>query len=118
LAYRIEFTKDGLEDAKALPKSVKNSLAKELKTKLAFHPTGCSEPLRPPLTGWRSFHYGKYRVIFKLYEDLEIVAIAAIGKHSSRTAEDVYRKLEVLARSGRLADGILATLLSFSDRKR
>jgi mRNA-degrading endonuclease RelE of RelBE toxin-antitoxin system len=118
LAYKIEFTKDGLKDARALPKSVKNSLAKELKTKLATNPIGCSEQLRPPLAGWHSFHYGKYRVIFKLYEDLKIVAIAAIGRHSSRATQEVYRKLEVLARSGQLADGILATLLSFSHRKR
>jgi mRNA-degrading endonuclease RelE of RelBE toxin-antitoxin system len=118
LTYRIEFTKDGLEDAKALPKSVKNSLAKQLKSKLATDPIGCSEQLREPLVGWRSFHYAKYRVIFRSYEDLKIIAIAAIGKHSSRATEDVYRKLETLARSGQLADGILATLLSFSDRKR
>jgi mRNA-degrading endonuclease RelE of RelBE toxin-antitoxin system len=118
LAYRIEFTNAGLKDAKALPKNVKNSLAKELKSKLATSPVGCSEQLREPLAGWRSFHYGKYRVIFRLYEDMKIIAIAAIGRHSSRATEDVYRKLEVLVRSGQLADGILATLLSFSDRKR
>lgn len=114
MIYSIQFTADGLKDAKALPKNVKNSLARELRNKLAKDPAGCSEELREPLTGWRSFHSGKYRLIFKLYEDLQIIAIAGIGKHSLQPSHDVYRRLELVARRGRLAESILATLRSFS----
>lgn len=118
MPYRIQFTSDGLKDAKALPKNARNSLAKEFRNKLATDPAGCSEQLREPLAGWRSFHSGKYRVIFKLYKDFKIVAVAGIGKHSPQASQDIYRKLELLAKSGRLAEGILATLHSFSGRKK
>jgi mRNA-degrading endonuclease RelE of RelBE toxin-antitoxin system len=114
LAYQIQFTDDGLKDAKALAKNIRNSLARELKKKLAKDPAGCSEELREPLAGWRSFHFNKYRVIFRLYEDAKIIAVAGIGRHSSQAAQDVYRKLELLARSGGLAKNILATLRGFS----
>jgi mRNA-degrading endonuclease RelE of RelBE toxin-antitoxin system len=114
VTYQIQFTDDGLRDAKALPKNVRNTLARELKHKLAKDPEGCSEPLREPLTGWRSFHSGKYRVIFRLYKNLNIIAVAGIGKHSTQATQDIYRKLEALANSGRLAADILAALRSFS----
>lgn len=114
MAYRIQFTADGLKDAKHLPKSVRNSLAKELKNKLAKDPLSCSEELRDPLAAWRSFHCGKYRVIFKLYNEMKLIAVAGIGQHSSQPAQDIYRKLELLAKRGRLAEDILAAFRSFS----
>jgi len=114
LAYQIQFTDDGLRDARAIPKNVRNTLARELKHKLAKDPEGCSDQLRDPLAGWRSFHSGKYRVILRLYNDLKVIAVAGIGKHSPRATQDIYRKLELLAKSGRLAADILATLRSFS----
>ena len=115
MSYAIQFTDDGLADVKALPKSVRNSLAKALKSKVAKDPIRCSEPLRGPLAGWHSFHFGKYRVIFRIYEDLKVVAIAGIGSHSSQAGRDICRKLEALARRGELAKSILATLRGFSD---
>jgi len=115
LAYKIQFTRDGLRDARALAKNVKNSLAKELKTILARNPKGSSEALREPRTGWRSFHSGNYRVVFKLYDDLQIIAVAGIGKHSSHTLQDIYKRLEELAKTGRLAEKIVAALRRFSE---
>jgi mRNA-degrading endonuclease RelE of RelBE toxin-antitoxin system len=114
--YQIQFTDDGLRDVKALPKNVRNSLSKELRNKLAKDPEGCSAKLREPLAGWRSFHSGKYRVIFKLYKDLKLIAVAGIGAHSSQATQDIYRKLELLAKKGRLAADILATLRLFSHK--
>jgi mRNA-degrading endonuclease RelE of RelBE toxin-antitoxin system len=116
--YRIQFTADGLNDVKALPKNVRNALAKDLKKKLAIDPAGCSEELREPLSGWRSFHCGKYRVIFRQYPELKIVAVGGIGKHSSKPMQDVYRKLELLAKQGRLAEGVLAALRGISKGKK
>jgi mRNA-degrading endonuclease RelE of RelBE toxin-antitoxin system len=119
LAYKIQFTADGLHDAKSLPKGVRNSLARELKNRLAKDPLACSEELREPLAGWRSFHCGKHRVIFKLYNRLNLIAVAGIGQHSSQATQDIYRRLELLAQRGRLAEDILAALRGFSTgRKR
>ena len=114
MAYQIQFTADGLKDAKHLPKGARNSIARELKNKLARNPLPCSEELREPLAGWRSFHCGKYRVIFKVYEGMKLIAVAGIGKHSSEPTQDIYRKLELLAKRGRLAEDILAALRGFS----
>lgn len=114
MAYKIQFTAGGLKDAKRLPKAVRNALAKELRNKLAKAPSTCSEQLREPLAGWRSFHCGKHRVIFKLYEEVKLIAIAGIGKHSSQPTQDIYRRLELLAKRGRLAEDILAALRGFS----
>jgi mRNA-degrading endonuclease RelE of RelBE toxin-antitoxin system len=118
LAYKIQFTADGLKDAKNLSKGVRNSLARELKNKLAKDPLSCSEELRDPLAGWRSFHCGKYRVIFRLYERMKLIAVAGIGQHSSQATQDIYRRLELLAKRGRLAEDILAALRGFdADRE-
>lgn len=117
MAYKIQFTADGLKDAKHLPKGVRNALAKELRNKLAKSPLICSQELRKPLAGWRSFHCGKYRVIFKLYEEMKLIAVAGIGEHSSQPTQDIYRKLELLAKRGRLADDILVALRGFSTGK-
>ncbi len=103
-----------MKDAKDLPKNVRNSIAKALKNKLVVDPLLCSEELREPLAGWLSFHCGKYRVIFKLYEQLKLIAVAGIGQHSSQPTRDIYRKLELLAKRGRLAEDILAALRGFS----
>ncbi len=65
------------------------------------------------MAGWRSFHCGKHRVIFKLYERLKLIAIAGIGQHPSQATQDIYRKLELLAKRGRLAEDILAALRGF-----
>jgi mRNA-degrading endonuclease RelE of RelBE toxin-antitoxin system len=118
LAYRIQFTRDGLKDAKALPRNVKNSLARELKAILARNPTSSSEALREPLAAWRSFHSGKYRVVFKLFDDLRIIAVAGIGKHSSHALQDIYKRLEELAKTGRLAEKIVAALRGFSESEK
>ena len=117
MAYKIQFTANSLEDAKHLPRGVRNSLAKELKNKLARDPSSCSEELREPLAEWRSFHCRKYRVIFKLYEEMKLIAVAGIGEHSSQPTRDIYRKLELLAKRGRLAEEILAALRGFATDK-
>jgi hypothetical protein len=66
------------------------------------------------LAGWRSFHFGEYRVIYKVFDDLLAVAIAGVGKHDAEAALDVYRRLEAVAKTGKLAEAILLTLNGLS----
>jgi mRNA-degrading endonuclease RelE of RelBE toxin-antitoxin system len=108
--YAIKFTGDGVRDLKSLPKNARNRLKKEVQSKLAKDPSACSDELRSPLQDWRSFHSGKYRVIFKLYSQPKVMVIAGIGEHSRRPERDIYRRLEVLVKQGKLAEKILATL--------
>ncbi len=112
--YVLRFTEDGLADIKGLPKSVKNSLKKALVKELAADPYGCSVELVEPLKGWRSFHGGKYRVVFKVYEDSRAIAIAGVGRRLPQSRSDIYRRLETLAAEGKLAENILRLFRGFS----
>ena len=116
-SYVIRFADEGLEDAKALPKNVRNHLKKEILKRIGKDPIGCSDELKPPLEKFRSCHIGDYRVVFYLAEDIRAIAIAGIGKHSKETAKDVYKKLENLVSQGKLAEKILATLRGFTSPK-
>jgi len=107
--YEIKFTREGLANAKSLPKNVRNSLKKELRSIVALDPKGCSEPLTGFLEGWFSFHYLEYRIVFKVFDDLLAIGIAGIGKHDKDAERDIYRKLEVLAKTGKLAESVLST---------
>ena len=76
-------------------------------------PYGCSMELCEPLKRWRSFHWEKYRIVFRIYDELRTIAIAGIGERLPRSQSDVYRRLETLAREGKLAEKVLATLREF-----
>ena len=93
--YTIKFTDQGLQDVLDLPKNVKNSLKKELMSKLMTNPKANGEPLNHSLLGWYSFHYLEYRVIYKVFDDLLAVGIAGIGKHdkdAEMTSTVVWRE--------------------------
>ena len=108
--FVLKFT--GLADVKALPKNVKNALKKELIKKVSKDPNGCSEKLSGPLNEFRSFHFGKHRVVYRVFEDLGAVAIVGIGAHSA--SADIYRRLEALVGTGRVAESLLVSLRGFS----
>lgn len=108
--YDIQFTDDGLQDVRALPRNIRNALGKAMKKELAPDPAPCSDELREPLQGWRSFHHGKYRVVFKVYKKERIIAVAGIGRHDKDEAKDIYRRLEAAAKRGKLAEQVLAAL--------
>jgi hypothetical protein len=41
---------------------------------------GCSEELSGILGHYRSFHYGAYRVVYRVFEDIRTVSVAGLGK--------------------------------------
>ena len=116
--FVLKFTDFGLADVKALPKNVRNALKKELLKKVSKDPTGCSEGLSGPLRDFRSFHFGSHRVVYRVFEDFKAVTIVGIGAHSPKAKADIYRKLEALAETGRVAESILVSLRGFSVRQK
>ena len=112
--YQVRFSAEAHADVRGLPKHVRNSLKKELR-RLAADPVGLSLELREPLQGFRSFHWRNYRVVFILSEELKSIAVAAVGQRLPGTNADVYRKLERLAREGKLAEQILLALRRLID---
>ncbi len=113
--YILKFTDDGLADVKNLPKNVRNALRKVLRDNVAKDPCTCSKPLNEPLKGYRSFTWEDYRIIYRVFEDLKAVAVVGIGQRDAQSSTNVYKRLEVLAEGGRLAEKVLLSLRGFSE---
>lgn len=113
--YVLKFTSDALGNINALPKNVRNALKRELRDKVQTDPVRCSLELSEPLKGYRSFHFGKYRVVFRVYEDLAAIAVVGVGEKIPSSQSDIYKRLERLAKRGKLADTLLSTLKMFSN---
>jgi addiction module RelE/StbE family toxin len=112
--YRSVFTDYALKDVKKLPKNVRNALKKEFERKIHVNPFGCSEELSGILEHYRSFHYGDYRVVYRVFEGIRVVAVVGLGKKNKDHRTDLYKRLEDLAERGRLADAVLETYRSIS----
>lgn len=111
MLYIPKYTDAAVENIRALPKNIKNVLRKEIDTVIAKDPLGCSEELEERLAGFRSRHVWDYRIVFKVYEDLRAFAIVGVGKKAP--PDSIYQKLEQLAATGKLADGMLEAMRLF-----
>ena len=113
--YVLKFTGNAVADVKTLiPKHLKGPLQKALLGKVAIDPLGCSHALHEDLNGYRSFAWREYRIVYKVFDDLKAIAIDGLGLRSGQAAENIYRKLETLARTGELAQGMLFSLRGFT----
>ena len=108
--YVAKFVPEAVDDLKRLPKNVRNALKREIEKTVLRDPVGCSMQLNEPLAGFRSFHFGNYRVVYRVFEDLNAIAVVGIGEKDAHHYSDVYKKLENLANTGKLADTVLKTL--------
>ena len=114
--YCSKFTPEALDNIKKLPKNVRNALKKEFEEKLQINPTGCSEALTEPLQEFRSFHFGEYRVVFHVFEEIKAIAVVGIGKKDAHHHAEIYKQLESLAQSGKLAATLLETYRSLNPK--
>jgi len=115
--YRSVFTDDALKDVKKLPKNVRNALKKGFEKKIHVGPFSCSEQLSGILGHYRSFHYGNYRVVYRVFEDIRVVSVVGPGNKNKDHQTDLYKRLEDLAKRGRLADAVLETYRRISVEK-
>jgi mRNA-degrading endonuclease RelE of RelBE toxin-antitoxin system len=113
--YVLKFTGDAVADIKTvIPRHLKGPLKKELQEKVAVDPKACSHELQRDLRGYNSFTWQDYRVVFKIFDDLKAVAVVGVGLRSPKSRENIYRRLEILARTGQLAQGVLFSLRGFT----
>ncbi len=115
--YCSKFTDEALANLRELPKNVKNALKKEFKKKIHVNPIDCSEPLTGILERFRTFHYGDYRVVYTVFEDIRTVSVVGIGKKDKDHRTNLYKRLESLAKAGGLAEAILETYRSIDADK-
>lgn len=115
--YSIRFTADAKRDAQALDGSVQKQLRKILEKKLAFHPAQYGDPLVGVLKGYWSHHFAVHRVVYRIYDDIKLVLVCAVGARRAGHLSDVYRQFEALVDVGRTAQQILEVLRSLSKEK-
>jgi len=108
--YQAKFTSDAKDTIRALPKNIRNSLRKKLETIVCINPETCAEELTGPLTGFRSYHYEDYRVIYKVFPEMKQIAVVGVGKKDASRHAEIYKHLENLAAAGKLADNVLGNL--------
>ena len=114
--YRSQFTNDALEDLRALPKNLWNRLQQEFIRKIHRDPKGCSEPLTGVLEKFRSFPFGEYRVVYRVFEDLKAVTVVGIWKKDEAHRTEDYEHLESKAKTCRLAAAVKEVYQSLGGR--
>jgi mRNA-degrading endonuclease RelE of RelBE toxin-antitoxin system len=113
-SFELRYTADAAADIRGLDGSVRKQLRKVLEKKLAVNPEEYGLPLRGALANYWKHEFGNHRVIYRIYPERRMVVVCAVGVRKQGDAEDTYRQLEAVARTGRLADqlaGVLKNLL-------
>jgi mRNA-degrading endonuclease RelE of RelBE toxin-antitoxin system len=109
-AFELRFTPDAAADIQSLDGSIRNQLRKVLEKKLAVNPEEYGLPLRGSLANFRKHEFAYHRVMYRIYPQLRVMAICAVGIRKQGDAADIYRQLESVAKSGRLAEQLASVL--------
>jgi len=70
----------------------------------SVNPEGYGLPLRGALTSFWKHEFANHRIIYRIYSQARVVAICAVGTRKQGDAEDMYRQLQAVAKTGRLAE--------------
>ena len=116
--YSIVFTSDAFGDVKTLDGSIKNKLKKVLTKKLATDPQGYGLPLRSPLQMYWKHEFAAHRVIYRIYEEKQLVVVCAVGPRKKGDVADVYKQFQALAQTGKVAHQIAEVLASLAPSKK
>lgn len=116
--YSIAFTGDAFGDVKTLDGSVKNKLKKVLTKNLVVNPQGYGLPLRSPLNLFWKHEFAAHRVIYRIYEEKQLVVVCAVGPRKQGDAADVYKQFQALAQTGKVAQQIAEVLASLAPGKK
>jgi mRNA-degrading endonuclease RelE of RelBE toxin-antitoxin system len=108
--FELRYTADAGADIQGLDGSVRKQLRKVLEKKLAVDPEGYGLPLRGPLTNYWKHEFGNHRVIYRIYAPQRMVVVCAVGIRKQGDVEDIYRQLESVAQTGRLAEQLASVL--------
>lgn len=108
--YTVLFTPDAESDVRSLDGSIKKQLQKVLEKKLAIDPEGYGTPLHAPLDGYWKQEFASHRVIYRIYQDRRTIVVCAVGARRGKHATDIYKQLEAMAKTGKLAERIAAVL--------
>jgi mRNA interferase RelE/StbE len=116
--FELRYTSGAASDIQALDGSVRHQLRKVLEKKLAIDPEGYGLPLRGSLAGYWKHQFGNHRVVYRIYREHRVVVVCAVGVRKQGDAEDIYRQLESVAKTGRLAEKLASVLRNLLPRKK
>ena len=116
--FELRYTSNAAADIKALDGSVRNQLRKVLEKKLAIDPEAYGLPLRGSLAGYWKHQFGNHRVVYRVYPQHRVVVVCSVGVRKQGDAEDIYRQLESVAKTGRLAEQLAAVLRNLLPSKK
>lgn len=108
--FELRYTSDAAAEIKALDGSVRNQLRKVLEKKLAVAPEGYGLPLRGSLAGYWKHQFGNHRVVYRVYPQHYVVVVCSVDVRKQGDVEDIYRQLESVAKTGRLAEQLASVL--------
>jgi mRNA-degrading endonuclease RelE of RelBE toxin-antitoxin system len=109
-AFELRYTSDAAADIRNLDGSIRKQLRKVLEKKLAVDPEGYGLPLRGALTNYWKHEFGNHRIVYRIYPAQRVVAVCAVGVRKRGDVEDIYRQLESVAKTGRLAEQLAAVI--------
>ena len=115
--YTLAFTSDAKADVAALDGSIKKRLKKVLEDKVAVDPSGYGTPLRGDLTGYWKHEFAAHRVIYRIYNDRQLVVICAVGKRQGQHVSDVYEQLVPMVKAGRVLEQVLFVLAELKPKR-
>jgi mRNA interferase RelE/StbE len=116
--FQLRYTSGAAADIRALDGSVRSQLRKVLEKKLAVDPEGYGLPLRGSLAGYWKHQFGNHRVVYRIYPQHHVVVVCSVGVRKQGDAEDIYRQLESVAKTGRLAEQLAAVLRNLLPSKK
>lgn len=108
--YEIKFIDYAAAQTRQMDGSIKKSFKKVCEKKLAVDPQGYGTELRSPLTGYWKHEFRTHRVIYRIYSDLQLVVVCAIGPRKQGDNQDVYAQLAPLIKAGKIAEQLSALL--------
>lgn len=93
MRYQVEITEPAEEMLRDLRSHGKETLRqlKEVICGLAIDPEEQTEPLRGVLSGYRSLHSGRFRVVVKISTKRVVVYVIGVEFHASGSRRDVYQ---------------------------
>jgi mRNA-degrading endonuclease RelE of RelBE toxin-antitoxin system len=116
--FELSYTSGAAADIRGLDGSVRNQLRKVLEKKLAVDPEGYGLPLRGSLTRYWKHQFSNHRVVYRIYPQQCVVVICSVGVRKQGDAEDIYRQLESVAKTGRLAEQLASVLRNLLPAKK
>jgi hypothetical protein len=73
--------------------------------------------VRGPLANYWKHEFGNHRVVYRIYPAPRVVVVCAVGIRKHGDAADIYRQLESVVKTGRLAEQLAAVIKNLLPEK-